>query len=101
MKEKMVSQVIRNQNHEPYLDAFPLHNYCACIEWITESFWIGKMDKIDQRCDFSGVSQEDMDKYVTPLKKFQSDSFVKSMYDIAKDYAKIKWKESVRKVLGL
>ena len=100
LKFANVSDFKTSVSSEPYLDAFPLHNYIACIEWITESFWIGKMNKIDQRCDFSGVSSEDYDKYVTPLKKIQSDSFVKSMYDIAKGYDKIEWKESVRKVIG-
>lgn len=86
---------------EPYLDAYPMYTYQACIDFISESFWIGMMNKIDSRCDFSGVSDDDMKEFVEPVRKIQSHTFVKSMYEIMKDYPKIKWKDSVRKVVGL
>ena len=86
---------------EPLLDGFVLYTYQACIDFISESFWVGLMNKIDQRCDFSGISMDDAAKYVAPVRNTQSKEAVMTIYKIMRHYPKIKFKDSIRKVVGI
>ncbi len=86
---------------EPFLDQFPAYVHGACIGSVTESIWVGMMNKIDQRCDFTEVSGADMKEYVQPVRETHNQIFLKCMYELMKDYDKIKWKESIRDILGL
>lgn len=85
---------------EPMLDAFPTHLYAACVEYVTESIWFGMLNKMDQRCDFTGVSEADM-KYIQVVRETHNKTFIKCMYELMKDYPKIKFKDSITKLLGL
>jgi len=86
---------------EPTLDGYPMYVYEACKEYVTKGFWIGLMNKIDQRCDFSDVSDEDMKHYVQLVRDSWKPDFVKMLYELMKDYPKIIWKDSIKTLLGL
>ncbi|MCK5616305.1 hypothetical protein KAR91_81335 [Candidatus Pacearchaeota archaeon] len=87
---------------EPYLDAFPQYTYEACRDFITEtgSFWIGKLRNFKSRADLKGATPDQCAKFVDPLVRAMSDSIVKGIYNILKDKPHIRWKDSIRKVIG-
>lgn len=87
---------------EPFLDPYPWYTYAACIEYITESFWIGKLNKFGRRVDLSGVSTEDTERFVNPLRKCLADIVIKQIHRTmsSEKYPLVRWKHSIREVVG-
>jgi DNA repair photolyase len=85
---------------EPYLDPWITHLYEICKDGITDSFWIGKLRNFEQRVSLAGLSVEQIEKYVLPLKKIQSDDFVMSVYELLNGKPFVRWKDSIQKVLN-
>ncbi|MCK4960769.1 MAG: hypothetical protein KAT00_15255, partial [Planctomycetes bacterium] len=81
---------------EPYLDSFPQHTFAACKPYITDSFWIGKLNNFNSRVKMAGVSGAEITKYIDPLKKAMSDEFVLAMVELLKGEKLIRWKDSVQ-----
>jgi len=85
---------------EPYLDGWPLHVYEAVRDLITGDFWLGKLNHFNKRVDLSGVTEEQMQRFVRPLQKLTEDVYVREIYRIFKDKPQVKFKDSFRKVAG-
>jgi DNA repair photolyase len=86
---------------EPLLDGFVDHIYSATAEFITDSFWIGLLRNFKQRVDLTGVSEEQMARFVRPLLAVSQPAIVKSIYELMKDKPYIRWKDSIRKIIQL
>lgn len=84
---------------EPYLDPLPHVVYTYCKGYLTDSFWIGKLKHFDRRVDLSGISTEEIEKFVKPLKAAQGDDIVKSMYRLLDGRPFVQWKDSIREVM--
>jgi hypothetical protein len=84
----------------PYLDAWPLHVYAACEPYLSESFWIGKILRWGSRLDLTGVTNEQLARFVEPLKTAQSDQFVRALAAVTQGKARIRWKDSIQEVTG-
>jgi len=84
---------------EPYLDPHPAYTYEACKEYVTESFWIGKLRHFNSRVNLDGVTDAEMSRYVEPLKAAMQDSVVKQMFAVLDGQPLIKWKDSIRDVM--
>ena len=66
--------------------------------WVTDSIWIGKMNKIRERVP----CETDEDKHrIDSVEKGQTDEMIKAIYNALKDEPKVRWKESYKEVLGL
>lgn len=63
--------------------------------FITNSIWIGKMNKPKKRIKLK------IDKYIEDYLEKQSDENIIKIYDEFKDNPKIKWKESIKKIVGI
>ena len=87
---------------EPFLDPYPWYTYEACQPFVTESFWIGKLNKFGRRVDLSGVSTEDMERFVNPLQCCLADIVIKQIHRTmsSEKYPLVRWKHSIRKVVG-
>lgn len=70
------------------------------LPFITDTIWIGKMNFIRPRVNTSTWKDEDW-QYMDKVKVVIKDEFILDLYDEFKDNAKVKWKESIKKVLGL
>ena len=82
---------------EPCLDIKTLVSlFCACEPFITDTFWIGKANKLATRC----VPGTDPDE-IARVEAGQTDEAVRRVYAALKDEPKIRWKESYCKVLGI
>ena len=86
---------------EPYLDPYVIYTYTACKPFITDSFWVGMLRHFERRVDLTGATVEQIKKFVKPLKEAQGDDVVKGIYRLLNGQPFIKWKDSVRKVVGI
>ena len=69
--------------------------------FVTDSVWLGKMNHLGSRLALNGETDPVTRKRATQLEQWQSDANIKQLYGQFKDNPKIKWKESIKKVLGL
>ena len=85
---------------EPILDEDIALMVYGLLPYIVDTIWLGKMNFIKQRVDTSNWKSEDW-SYIDKVKTVIKDDFILDLYDEFKDNSKVKWKESVKKVLGL
>ena len=86
---------------EPYLDAYVPYTFLAVSEWITDSFWVGKLRGFGQRVNLDGVTDYERKRYVEPLLRVMDDSIVRAIYKALEIDGQpyIKWKDSIRRVM--
>lgn len=85
---------------EPYLD-FEIAELVKDIQdYVTDTIWIGKMNKMKSRVDTKDFTDDDW-KYYHIVERCQTDEQVKIIYEKLKDNIKIRWKDSIKKVLKL
>lgn len=85
---------------EPMLD----NNISYVIEkvspFVTDSIWIGKMNN-KSRVKINGHESIHINAMVETLFNSQSDDKIIDLYNHLKDFPKIKWKESIKEVVGI
>ena len=64
--------------------------------FISDSIWIGKMNHINSRANHRANADR-----IAAIKDGQTNEKIKVVYEALKDRPKIKWKESVKEVMGL
>ena len=69
--------------------------------FVSDSFWLGKANQLRSRLAFNGENDPITRRRADQLIEWQSDGNIKQLYGQFKDNPKIKWKESIKKVLGL
>lgn len=84
---------------EPMLDGLDLEGLVAELTpFVTHSIWVGKMNKIDERVTVdSAQTAAEVDR----IKAEQSDSRIEVLYESLKNNPLIRWKESIKVVVGL
>lgn len=87
---------------EPYLDETIIDLLDRLVEqdYVTDSIWVGKMNKIESRVDTEGWNEEQMLR-LKRVKAVQTDEFVEYLYARFSDREKIHWKDSIKEVIGL
>jgi len=84
---------------EPMLDAENVIELFQMLEsFVTDAIWIGKMNQIKRRVE--AVTEADK-FYVERILNGQIDERITNIYQILKDEPKVKWKESIKKIVGL
>ncbi len=68
--------------------------------FVSDSIWLGKMNLGKKRVSINGGSNEDI-KRLKQLVEFQNDENIKILYNKFKNDNKIKWKESIKKIVGI
>lgn len=73
-------------------------------DYVTDSIWLGKKNG-DHRCKINQTDEKEppwvLDKEMQKIMAYQLDENIMKLYDRFKDNPKIKWKESIKKVVGL
>jgi len=86
---------------EPMLD----NNIADVVEqvlpYVTETVWIGKPNKLKGRLSVNGHNDEETMTRADRLQQSLSDQFIWDLYGRYNDNPKIRWKESVSKVVGI
>lgn len=68
------------------------------LPFVTDSVWLGKMNKIDSRVQIeTHYDRQEVDRII----KGQQDEIIVAIYDQLKNIGKVRWKESIKQVLGL
>lgn len=84
---------------EPMLDAGNIDELIAdLLPLVTDAIWIGKMNRIKRCVD---ISDEAVEKAAQKVEAGQTDANIKAIYARHRDNPKIKWKGSIKKVVGL
>ena len=85
---------------EPFLD----ENIGILVEelkpFVTDAIWIGKMNKIAERVDMTGWGPAEF-AYLVRVKKSQTDAAIHTLYEHYKNDPKVKWKDSIKKIVGI
>lgn len=65
---------------------------------VSDTIWLGKMNKIDRRVS---VETPDLDAAILKIEEGQTDRRIKELYEELKSIAQVRWKESIKAVVGL
>lgn len=86
---------------EPMLDNRINKVIDAVLPFTTDAIWLGKANFLLGRIKINGYSDKKTLKKANELIAWQSDENMVSLYENYKDNPKIKWKESIKKIVGL
>lgn len=84
---------------EPYLDT-TIQMLVKTLEPYLDVIWIGKMNKIKERLKPETWPKEDL-QFLDIVRKCQTDEFIRKLYNDLITNDKVKWKDSIKEVLGL
>jgi DNA repair photolyase len=84
---------------EPMLDSQHIEDLVRDLApYVTDSIWIGKMNQIRVRVKADGAETE---AAIERIEAGQTDERIKDIYAMLKGHPLIKWKDSVKQVVGL
>ena len=85
---------------EPMLDTFADWLVEEVDEFVTDTIWIGKMNKVRQRLKVNGHGDNDFARFMTDdLLKGYSNHYILSLYKKLRHNPKIRWKDSISEIL--
>jgi len=85
---------------EPYLDSTIIDLVPRLAPYVTDAHWIGLMNGVKVRVNKDGWGLKEYARLMN-LQSVQDETGVKMIYSVFHDNPKVKWKESIKKVLGL
>ncbi|MFA5130589.1 MAG: hypothetical protein WC477_06815 [Patescibacteria group bacterium] len=84
---------------EPMLDSRNMsHLFNALKPFVTDSIWIGKMNNVERRVK---VENDEDRKMVDAIIAGQTDNKIWIIYNNLRNEPKVRWKESIKAVVGL
>ena len=86
---------------EPYLDDRPEDVVEAVRPYVTDAVWIGKANFLVDRLKMNGEWNDFSANEAANIANFQSDKNILKLYKKYKKDPMIKWKESIKKVVGI
>jgi len=69
--------------------------------FVTDSIWLGKANQLRTRLSLNGENDPATTQKAKQVEQWQSDGNIKQLHSQFKDYSLIKWKDSIKKVVGL
>lgn len=85
---------------EPYLHYDVVQLVERVLPLVTDTVWVGKMNYPKQRVNMDGWTEKEL-KYMRVIEEISTVEFIKNIYNNLLGYDKVKFKESIKKVLGL
>ena len=86
---------------EPMLDNNTVELVKDLEPYVTDAIWIGKINKLHHILSINGFTDGDTLDKAKELLSFQTDENIKRLYLELANNPRIKWKESIKKVVGL
>jgi DNA repair photolyase len=86
---------------EPLLDSNPGPLVSAVVPYISDSIWIGKVNSLMRNLKLNGANDAATIVKAKELIASQSDNAIMQIYNSLKNNPKVKWKESIKKVVGI
>jgi len=69
--------------------------------FVSDSIWIGKVNMLKSRLATNGHTDSETLSRANQLLRWQSDEQIQTLYETLKNHPLVKWKESIKKVVGL
>ncbi len=86
---------------EPFLDDDVEGLYRVLSPYITEGFWVGKLNKLDPRVDTAAMATfRDGRVCLEIVRRTQTNEAIRALYERMKGLPKVRWKESIEEVVG-
>lgn len=85
---------------EPFLDGNIVQLVTFLSLFVSDTIWIGKMNRIRERVNMKEWSEYDKG-FLTMVMTFQTNQNIKNVYDDLKNNPKVRWKDSIKNVLNL
>lgn len=93
------SGFVTSVSAEPLLEAKAVHELVRRLSpGIRDAIWIGKMNQVRSRVD---IKTDEDERMVKMIEEGQTDEKIKEIYERHKENPKVKWKESIKKVVGV
>lgn len=86
---------------EPMLDLEIDKVIDQVLPYVTDSIWLGKANKLRNRLTLNGHKDDETLRRATELLSWQSDANIWALYERYRDDPMIKWKESIKIVVGI
>lgn len=86
---------------EPLLDLNPEPLIRATKAFVTDSIWLGRVNRLRQTLGINCPHDPEVKRQADKLLEAQSDLWVQDLYAQYKNDPKIKWKDSIKKIVGL
>lgn len=86
---------------EPMLDDKTYDLVNILEPYVTDSIWIGKANFLMRRLKMNGLDDAETILKANKLLEFQNENNILSLYQTLKSNNKIKWKDSIKKVVKL
>lgn len=86
---------------EPMLDNDVWNLIEQVSPFVTDSIWLGKANQLRGRLSLNGEKDPETKQRAKQLEQWQSDANIKRLYSQHKDNPQIKWKDSIKELLGL
>jgi len=85
---------------EPMLDDNIQDVVEKVLPYVTETVWIGKPNMLKSRLSINGHNDEETMARADDLLQSMSDQFIWDLYDRYKEEPKIRWKDSISKIIN-
>lgn len=86
---------------EPILDIETHELINLVIQYVTDAIWIGKPNFLLRRLKMNGITDLETIEKAGELVSLQSDKWIFELYKNHKGNPKIKWKESIKKIVNI
>ena len=86
---------------EPILDINTKELVDKILPFVTNAVWIGKPNFLLRRLKMNGIKDYETIEKAKELNEDQSDEWIKALYMMFKDNTKVKWKESIKKIVNI
>ena len=86
---------------EPMLDSSIETVVDAVSPYVTDAIWIGKANQLRQRLRINGAADQETMRRAEALIASQSDELILELFERLRGNKLVKWKDSIKKVVGL
>ena len=69
--------------------------------YVTDAIWLGKANLLVERLKMNGEWNKETEKAAKQLMRYQSDDRIRLLYELYRKNDMIKWKESIKRVVGI
>jgi len=86
---------------EPALDIKTELLIETLMPYVTDAIWVGLPNRLNVILKLNGSNDPDTLEQARTLRNSQTDAWVKDLYSKYSDNPKIKWKDSIKKIIGI
>jgi len=85
---------------EPFLDGNIVELFHKLKPYVKDTIWIGRMNKVRTRVDMTGWGDFELG-FLAKVEDNQTDVRIWEIYEALKDEEKVRWKDSVKGIVGI